>query len=333
MIQMKKIYGYLAVLLMLWVGMPAASLAQGVVELKTPTTVEDLHYPPNVKFIQIDQSSARIAFLDEGRGPHTLVFIHGLGSYLPAWRKNFEVLSKQFRCIALDLPGYGKSSKNRYEANLAYQATAIKQLLDLLGVKKAVLVGHSMGAQIAMHFTLANPSLVDKLVLIAPAGFETFTPAEAQLLKAATSQDRIAATTDSMIRVNLANNFYQMPESAQFMAEDRILMRRLPGFGYYCYVVAQGVKGMLDQPVWDKLPAIKQPVLVLYGLRDKLIPNPYLHPGLTTDSVARAGCSRLPNCQYYMLPGAGHMAMFEQPELTNKYISEFLVGKAPDKKK
>jgi pimeloyl-ACP methyl ester carboxylesterase len=312
---------------------PLCLHAQGMVELKTAATVEDLHYPPNVKYIQIPQSNARIAFTDEGRGPHTLVFIHGLGSYLPAWRKNFDVLSKQFRCIAVDLPGYGKSSKNRYEANLIFQATAVKQLLDMLGIKKAVLVGHSMGAQIALHLALMSPALIEKLVLVAPAGFETFTPAEAVLLKNTLSQERIAATTDSMIRLNLAQNFYQMPDAAKFMADDRILMRRLPGFGYYCYVVAQGVKGMLDQPVYDKLPAVKQPVLVLYGLSDKLIPNPYLHPGLTTDSVARLGCTRLPNCRYYLLPGAGHMAMFEQPELTNKYIVEFLLGKPQEKKK
>lgn len=70
----------------------------------------DLDYPYNVNYQEVG-SGQQIAYIDEGEGM-PLILIHGLGSYIPAWKQNIPALSKQYRVIALDLPGYGKSSKN-----------------------------------------------------------------------------------------------------------------------------------------------------------------------------------------------------------------------------
>ncbi|MEL7003593.1 MAG: alpha/beta fold hydrolase, partial [Bacteroidota bacterium] len=82
-------------------------------------TMDDLQYPFDVKKVEV-REGVQMAYMDVGSGTETILFIHGLGSYAPAWKKNIEGLSKQYRCIAVDLPGYGKSSKGNYEGSMTY---------------------------------------------------------------------------------------------------------------------------------------------------------------------------------------------------------------------
>ena len=74
---------------------------------------DDLTYPFPTHKLQLAED-LELAYFDEGKGNEVILFIHGLGSYAPAWKKNIESLSKDYRCLAIDLPGYGKSSKGRY---------------------------------------------------------------------------------------------------------------------------------------------------------------------------------------------------------------------------
>ena len=74
------------------------------------SSMDELKYDYTVKYAELS-NSIKLAYIDEGKGPETILMIHGLGSYLPAWKKNIGELSKTYRVIAIDLPGYGKSSK------------------------------------------------------------------------------------------------------------------------------------------------------------------------------------------------------------------------------
>ena len=69
--------------------------------------MDELNYKHPVKKVKLPASGYTIAYTDEGRGEKTIIFIHGLGSYLQAWIKNVEDLKKDYRCISIDLPGYG----------------------------------------------------------------------------------------------------------------------------------------------------------------------------------------------------------------------------------
>ncbi|MEN0006821.1 MAG: alpha/beta fold hydrolase, partial [Bacteroidota bacterium] len=140
-------------------------------------TMETWNYPYEVHTLALDDTTT-IAYVDEGEGSKTLLFVHGLGSYLRAWDKNISVLSKDYRCIAVDLPGYGKSSKGNYAFDMQFFAQALQQFIQQLDLKEITLVGHSMGGQIAMHVVLDEVAAVEKLVLLAPAGFEVFTDQE-----------------------------------------------------------------------------------------------------------------------------------------------------------
>ena len=115
-----------------------------------------------------------IAYTDSDKGKETILFIHGLASYTGVWRENIPELSKNFRCIALDLPGNGHSSKGDFPFSMFFYAESVVKFLTHLGLTEVNICGHSMGGQIAQIIALRYPSLVKRLILAAPAGFEFY---------------------------------------------------------------------------------------------------------------------------------------------------------------
>ena len=290
--------------------------------LKPIEQMEELQYPYQVHKIRID-SVTEIAYVDEGKGEQVIVFIHGLGSYLPAWKNNIEGLKSSYRIIAVDLPGYGKSSKQPHSGKMSYYAEVIKRFAGALNLKEITLGGHSMGGQIAMVAALNYPELVKNLILIAPAGFEKFTEGQKQWFRNAMTFEGVKNTAPEDIQTNLAVNFYNMPEDAEFMITDRIIMRDAADFDHYVYAIVQSVNGMVDEPVLDVLTQIKQPALIIFGEKDNLIPNRFLNPGKTS-KVAQVGKDKLPNSKLVMVPKAGHFVQFEKADEVNNAIKAFL---------
>jgi len=282
---------------------------------------EEISYPYEVK-TQLLADGKSIAFMDEGQG-EPILFIHGLGSYAPAWKKNIAALSKNNRCIAIDLPGYGRSSKGNYNASMSSYAKTIIDFIDQLGLEKVSLAGHSMGGQISMMTALAFPEKVDRLILVSPAGFETFSPGEKQWFREVLTPTAVKLTPVDNIISNISSNFYQMPKDAQFMITDRIEMRNAKDFDAYCHIIPECIKGMVNEPVFEYLDRIKNRTLVIYGDSDNLIPNRFLHGGKTED-VANAGANKIPNAELHLIPKAGHFVHFEKSEQVNSIISKFL---------
>lgn len=283
---------------------------------------EDLKYPFTVNYVQVNED-INMAYVDEGSGDETIIFIHGLGSYLPAWQKNIKELKSSYRCIAIDLPGYGKSSKIPHNGMMTFYANVLVQFMDKLDIPNAVIAGHSMGGQIAMVTALEYPERVNKLILVSPAGFEKFNEGQKDWFRDVMTLKGVKLTSADAIATNLAYNFYNMPTDAQFMIDDRIAMRTANDFDNYCYCVVQSVHGMVDQPVLEKLELISQPTLILFGEKDNLIPNRYLNPG-TTEKIARIGDEKIKNSTLVMVPKCGHFLQFEKSEVMNEEVRKFL---------
>lgn len=285
-------------------------------------TMNELDYGYEVKHAQLS-NDINLAYIDEGDGNETIIFIHGLGSYIPAWKKNISALSKSYRCIAIDLPGYGKSSKNPHSGLMSFYAKVVAEFIDELNLENVSLAGHSMGGQISMVAALHYPDKVEKLILVDPAGFELFHPGQRLWFKDVMTPNLVRLTTVEAIETNLASNFYNMPDDAIFMIEDRIAMRTADDFENYCYAVSQSVTGMVDEPIFDKLKYIEQPTLIFFGENDNLIPNRYLNPG-KTEPIAKAGANEIKNSKLIMVPKCGHFMMFEKSEVFNTEVKNFL---------
>jgi pimeloyl-ACP methyl ester carboxylesterase len=289
--------------------------------IPAPTSFKKLAYPMPVSHVAVD--GVEVAFSDVGVGEPALVLIHGLGSYMPVWQRNLDALAKQHRVVAIDLPGYGKSAKANYDYSMAFYARTVDGVINALGLKRVVLVGHSMGGQIAMTHALRYPGKAAALVLVAPAGFEPFGHGEGSWLAEAVDKDYVAKTPAEAVYANVAANFYSMPKEARFMIDDRLRVIGGPDFDAYTYAVARSVYAMVHEPVLERLGEIRVPALVLFGEDDGLIPNPILHGG-TTRAVAEGGTRRLPHGRLVMIPRAGHMVQFERPEELDAALLEFV---------
>lgn len=286
------------------------------------SSMSELKYDYPVKYAELS-NGIKLAYVDEGQGSETIMMIHGLGSYLPAWKKNISDLSKNYRVITVDLPGYGKSSKDPHSGLMSFYAGVIAELIQKLQLGPVNLAGHSMGGQISMVLALEKPELVKRLILVDPAGFEAFHAGQKNWFKDVMTPNLVRLTTVDAIETNLASNFYRMPKDAQFMIDDRIAMRDAGDFENYCLAVARSVHGMVDEAVIDKLPQISVPTLIFFGENDMLIPNRYLNPGFTY-KIAEKGASLIKGSKLVMVPKCGHFMMFEKPEVFNSETRKFI---------
>lgn len=130
-----------------------------------------------------------IAYTDTKVNTETILFIHGLGCTASIWDELSTALSANFRCIQLDLPSYGNSDELEEDYNLSLVSEKLYTFIQNLKIDPEHLhiCGHSMGAQIAIILAIRYPSLFKKLILIAPAGFEMFSPQEIKMIKAAST--------------------------------------------------------------------------------------------------------------------------------------------------
>jgi pimeloyl-ACP methyl ester carboxylesterase len=284
-------------------------------------TFKQLQYPMPVSHVSVD--GVEVAFSDVGQGERTLLLIHGLGSYMPVWSRNLDELARTNRVVAIDLPGYGKSARANFDYSMAFYARVVDGLITTLHLQHVVLVGHSMGGQIALTHALRYPGRAEALVLVAPAGFETFGKGEGAWLASAVTKEFVLTTPPEAIYANVSANFFNMPREARFMVDDRIRVVGGPDFDAYAYAVSRSVWAMVHEPVRARLGEIQVPVLVVFGADDQLIPNPILHGGSTRD-VAEAGTAQLPHGRLVLVPRAGHMVQFERPRAFDRAVDDFL---------
>ena len=281
------------------------------------------HFPTN--YLQLKEGE--IAYQKEGKGKQVLIFVHGLSSNSDAWYRNIESLKKDFTCIAVDLPGFGKSYKNADEFTATYFAEILKEFADKLKLQKFTLVGHSMGGQASIRFAAKYPEKLDKLILIAPAGIEEFNEFEGNAMKMVMNPKMIMATSEEQIERNYVLNFYKMPTEAQQMIQDRKNIVNASDFEAHAIAIQKSVSGMLDDKVKDDLSKIKTPTLILFAKNDMLIPNKYLHPTLTIDALSKTAQESVKSSKVVMIDEAGHFLQFEKPNEVNKEIKEFMLAK------
>ena len=286
------------------------------------TISETLNYNTAVKKIQIN--SEEIAYLEEGSGEKVLLFVHGLSSNMEAWGKNIASLKEKFTTIAIDLPGYGKSSKNTDHYSMADYACFINEFIRQKELKNVSLIGHSMGGQVAIHTVLKYPENFERLILIAPAGIETFSPQEAGVLKTSYTAKMVENATEEQIRNNFKMNFYEFPADAEFMVKDRIAMKGTSDFENYSVIIINNIAAMLDEPVLEDLNKIKIPVLMIFGKEDALIPNRYFHPNQDLLSLSQTAKKHLPQLDVKIIEKAGHFVNFEKAAEVNREIEDFM---------
>lgn len=111
----------------------------------------------------------RRAYVDAGRGP-ALLLIHGIGDSSDSWRSVVGELTLDHRVVAPDLLGHGRSEKPRADYSVAAYANGMRDLLTVLNIERATVVGHSLGGGVAAQFAYQYPERCERLVLVGSGG-------------------------------------------------------------------------------------------------------------------------------------------------------------------
>lgn len=266
-----------------------------------------------------------IAYIDEGDGEQTLLFIHGLANYAMVWQKNIDYLKQFYRCMAIDLPGNGLSDRNEHEFSMKFLADSVHAFIQALELKNLCIVGHSMGGQVAMTMLIDHPDAVAKLVLCAPAGFEEFTAFDKALFYGTIHVRDILSSEESLLRQTIESSFHGSHKQGESVIRELVDLMKTYKIGYYRKMIEACIRSMIEEPVLERLHLIQQKTLVLFGTDDALIPNRLLHHKTTTQ-IAAEGAKKIPGATLKLLPECGHFLQWEKADDVNRSIVLFLEG-------
>ncbi len=286
--------------------------------LALPQTAKKYALPitPEITYVEVNPGAAP-----------TVVMIHGLGSYLKFWRYQVdEVASAGYHVIALDMLGYGKSDKPAtFPYTMEAMAEVVHELVRAKGLERPILMGHSMGGQTAMSYSIEFPGDLSGLILVSPAGFEAFSPKEKQWFKNVFSSKLILAADEEAIWGSIRyGNFYRWTSDFEWLIEERVRAVKNSQFKAYAYANVKSVHGLLDNEfVRANLHQITVPTLIVHGDRDRLIPNPYLHGGNTAD-VMEYGHANIAGSRLVTLSGCGHSLQLDCHQEFNRVALGFL---------
>ncbi|MEM1219090.1 MAG: alpha/beta hydrolase [Bacteroidota bacterium] len=284
-------------------------------------------YPYAVDRYPIEPGDYNIAYrwVGDAKLPVALL-IHGLGSYMRAWDPVLPILTAHFHCLVVDLPFYGLSHGQYRPMGMSDFGEALFQLLDGLEVRDPVtLIGHSMGGQIGLQMALETTHRISRLFLVAPAGLETFSKAESDRIIEFYQPEVLAKISQAGVLQNFHRCFYSFPDSAQFMVDDRLKLRAENSqFLLFLEQYCNCLKAMLEAPIYEDLPTIKQPVGIFFGLDDQFIPSPLLHPDWDLRSYVSKTAEKLKKPFLYFTDFAGHFPHWDRPDSFQKGLLAFL---------
>jgi 3-oxoadipate enol-lactonase len=257
---------------------------------------------------------ARIAYDVTGEGP-ALVFLHSWTGNKRFYFKQVEKFSPDYKCICLDFPGHGDSSEiEGKDYSVECFAGLTIALLKKLGVKKAVFVGHSLGGMVCLYLGLHHPDMVEGLVLIDTTShlsgfiFQRVGALAAVMLGwvGATLWNTEFRGTKAIVAGAAATHPLASPGNRLITARE-------------CSKVSNNsmtrtLNRARNFNVTRRLGEIMAPALIVVGNADLLADIRH------ANRMARG----LPNSMLLVVRGAGHMALFEKPEMVNRAMEDFL---------
>lgn len=264
-----------------------------------------IHWESPVAFVQ--NQGARIYWDEQGAGEPVLL-IMGLGYPSVMWHRTRPVLAKQYRTIALDNRGSGKSDVPPGPYAMTLMASDAAAVLDAAGVETAHIFGLSMGGMITQEFALQYPSRVRSLILgCTAAGGPTAVRAETAVNQVLMSRD---LTPEEMAQA-MRQYVYDSGTPGEKIDEDLALRRQwFPKPQGY----AAQLQGILAWEAYSRLSQITAPTLVIHGESDQLVPT----------GNGKLIAARIPGAELVLLPRASHIFATDQTEAAHKAILTFL---------
>lgn len=283
----------------------------------------DTYAPAPSQFIDID--GLQVHLRDEGadhQGP-ALILLHGTSASLHTWDGWVQQLRQQRRVIRVDLPGFGLTGPNaEHDYRMETYAAFVLAVADHLQLEQFDLGGNSLGGRIAWFTAATAPERVRKLILVDPSGGYRLQPESVPLAFTIAQHPRFAGLMDyvlprQVIRSSV-ENVYGDPSRVTEAQVDL----------YYAMAVRAGnrqalrarfAQDPLDNPAvvareQAMIQQLRQPTLILWGARDRLIPVAHAH----------LYAADMPHAQLHIFPELGHIPHEEDPQQSLQPVLAFL---------
>ncbi|MDN5004644.1 alpha/beta fold hydrolase [Bradyrhizobium sp. GCM10027634] len=244
---------------------------------------------------------------DEGATP--LIFLHGIGGAARAWRQQLATFGDRFRAIAWDMPGYGGSAPLA-SVSIAALADALQQFIVQIGAEKPILVGHSIGGMIVQKWLVQSPKSARAVVLAQTS--PAFGKAEGDWQKsfiAARLGPLDRGETMKSLAPSLVKELVGDAPDPRGMELARECMANVPEASYRAMMLA-----LIGFDQRGTLKDISVPTLLLSGSKDNNAPAPMMAKTATY----------IPSVEYVELPGVGHLANLERPDVFDKALGGFI---------
>lgn len=237
-------------------------------------------------------------FSTAGKGPRTVILVHGWTCDETSWSEQAPVLAQQYRVVTLDLPGHGKSGfpkDGKFSMDLF--ARAIEAVRVEVQADHVVLVGHSMGTPVIVQYARLYPRhttalvFVDGVVTLGAGGglnSQQFAGPEGRKRRETMIHGMFSASTTTALRTKILQMMLATPESTAVGAMD----------------------ATNDPAIW-KGDVLALPILGIYAEKSGLANRAYMK-------------DHLPHLEYVEIPGTGHFLMMEKPDEFNRLLMAFL---------
>jgi pimeloyl-ACP methyl ester carboxylesterase len=276
---------------------------------------------PMLRIHEVPVGRMRLSTLTMGSGPD-LILVHGLGATKASFFDTAAALSPHYRVHAIDLPGFGSSSKPARAAyDAPFFARAVLGLMDSMQIERAHLVGNSLGGRVSLEVALREPDRVRGLGLLCPAvafvrrGYHPIVRLlrpEFGLMPHSFGRERIARVFWDLFADREAID----PSVADVVVDEFRRIYGSPGARLAFLAAARNV--YLDRPFgnggfYERLTDLRPPALFVWASHDRLIPSGF----------ARHVAAALPSAEQLVIDSCGHAPQVERPEQTNGLLRRF----------
>ncbi len=269
--------------------------------------------------MEIEVNGVRCHYQDEGKGP-VVILVHGFTSQVHTWRDTIPALRKDFRVVAVDLPGCGASEKPPdFDYDLPGFAKWLGAFMDAIGAPRGALIGNSMGGGVAYTLATSSPERVSSLVLVDAVGYQ---PRGERFfifrLMAIRGIGELLMATMTRFTVDLILRIFVYYDSAQVSGE--IVTNYLaPLQRSEGRVAALRTIRRVD---FDAAPGpvpCRVPTLIVWGAKDRIVP--VAHAALFSRDI--------PGAKLHIFDDCGHFPQEERAGAFNQLVAPFLRRHAP----
>ena len=239
-------------------------------------------------------------FTATGKGPATVIFVHGWTCDETSWSEQVPALAASYRTVTVDLPGHGRSGSppdGKFSMDLF--ARAVEAVREEVGAQRVVLVGHSMGTPAIVQYARLYPRRV--VAMVFAEGVVTL----GANLGHKPNTGRMMGPDGLKIREANTRGMFSASTTPELQRKLVKMMQAAPAS-----TAAGAMEAMYDPAIW-KDDAIALPVLAIYAE----------HSGLASRALMQRHYPRL---EYAEIPGTGHFLMLEKPAEFNRLLLEFL---------